>query len=44
MLLFNVLVRASQCLHNRMFSAILKTPVRFFDINPIGEHTVDTVQ
>ncbi|KAI3366042.1 hypothetical protein L3Q82_009871, partial [Scortum barcoo] len=34
--LFNVLVRCAQSLHNRMFSSILKTPVRFFDINPIG--------
>ncbi|XP_028992903.1 multidrug resistance-associated protein 4 isoform X2 [Betta splendens] len=36
LVLFNVLVRCAQCLHNRMFSAILRTPVRFFDINPIG--------
>lgn len=36
LMLFNVLVRCSQSLHNRMFSAILQTPVRFFDINPIG--------
>lgn len=34
--LFNVLVRSAQALHNSMFSAILTTPVRFFDINPIG--------
>ncbi|KAM6985056.1 ATP-binding cassette sub-family C member 4-like [Aplochiton taeniatus] len=33
---FNVLVRAAQTLHNRMFEAILRTPVCFFDINPIG--------
>ncbi|XP_070850344.1 ATP-binding cassette sub-family C member 4-like [Chaetodon trifascialis] len=36
LIMFNVLVRSTQCLHNRMFSAILRTPVRFFDINPIG--------
>lgn len=36
LVLFDVLVRCSQSLHNRMFSAILQTPVRFFDINPIG--------
>ncbi|XP_071321050.1 ATP-binding cassette sub-family C member 4-like [Trachinotus anak] len=36
LVLFNVLVRCTQSLHNRMFSAILRTPVRFFDINPIG--------
>ncbi|KAF6715603.1 Multidrug resistance-associated protein 4 [Oryzias melastigma] len=36
LLLFNVLVRCAQALHNRMFNSILRTPVRFFDINPIG--------
>ncbi|XP_072240755.1 ATP-binding cassette sub-family C member 4-like [Leuresthes tenuis] len=36
LLLFNVLVRCAQSLHNTMFNAILRTPVRFFDINPIG--------
>ncbi|CAG5933599.1 unnamed protein product, partial [Menidia menidia] len=36
LLLFNVLVRSAQSLHNSMFKAILRTPVRFFDINPIG--------
>ncbi|XP_044044179.1 multidrug resistance-associated protein 4 isoform X2 [Siniperca chuatsi] len=36
LVLFNVLVRAAQSLHNRMFNAILRTPVHFFDINPIG--------
>ncbi|KAM9835950.1 ATP-binding cassette sub-family C member 4-like [Aulostomus maculatus] len=36
LLLFNVLVRCAQALHNRMFTSILRTPVRFFDINPIG--------
>uniref|UniRef100_H2SRT7 Cystic fibrosis transmembrane conductance regulator n=1 Tax=Takifugu rubripes TaxID=31033 RepID=H2SRT7_TAKRU len=36
MFLFNVLVRCAQSLHDRMFTAILRTPVRFFDINPIG--------
>nr|XP_033474245.1 multidrug resistance-associated protein 4-like [Epinephelus lanceolatus] len=33
---FNVLVRSAQTLHNSMFNAILRTPVHFFDINPIG--------
>ncbi|KAM3857219.1 ATP-binding cassette sub-family C member 4-like [Diretmus argenteus] len=36
LLLFNVLVKCAQNLHNRMFNAILRTHVRFFDINPIG--------
>ncbi|KAL7370299.1 hypothetical protein ABVT39_025137 [Epinephelus coioides] len=34
--LFHVLVRCTQTLHNRMFNSILRTHVRFFDINPIG--------
>ncbi|XP_074483833.1 ATP-binding cassette sub-family C member 4-like [Sebastes fasciatus] len=34
--LFHVMVRCAQNLHNRMFDCILRTPVRFFDINPIG--------
>ncbi|CAK6954010.1 ATP-binding cassette sub-family C member 4-like [Scomber scombrus] len=33
---FNVLVSSAQTLHNRMFNAILRTPVHFFDFNPIG--------
>lgn len=38
--LFSVLVKCAQSLHNRMFKALLGTPVRFFDINPIGELVV----
>ncbi|XP_042338321.1 ATP-binding cassette sub-family C member 4-like, partial [Plectropomus leopardus] len=34
--LFHVLVRSAQALHNCMFNSILRTHVRFFDINPIG--------
>ncbi|XP_039649300.1 multidrug resistance-associated protein 4-like isoform X2 [Perca fluviatilis] len=34
--LFNMLVRSAQSLHNRMFNSILKSPVHFFDVNPIG--------
>lgn len=37
LLFFHVLVRSAQNLHDSMFSAILRTPVRFFDLNPIGE-------
>eukprot|EP00064_Thunnus_orientalis_P001052 superscaffoldBa00000065_g1053 len=33
---FNVLVSSAQTLHNRMFNAILRTPVHFFDVNSIG--------
>ncbi|XP_034032269.1 multidrug resistance-associated protein 4-like isoform X2 [Thalassophryne amazonica] len=36
LILFNILVRAAQSLHNRMFNAVLRTPVHFFDVNPIG--------
>ncbi|XP_049584650.1 ATP-binding cassette sub-family C member 4 isoform X3 [Syngnathus scovelli] len=33
---FNVLVNSAQTLHNRMFGTILRTPVHFFQNNPIG--------
>ncbi|XP_077392260.1 ATP-binding cassette sub-family C member 4-like isoform X4 [Festucalex cinctus] len=33
---FNVLVSSAQTLHNRMFASILRSPVHFFQINPIG--------
>ncbi|XP_051752880.1 multidrug resistance-associated protein 4 [Ctenopharyngodon idella] len=36
LIMFNALVRAAETLHSRMFNSILRTPVRFFDINPIG--------
>uniref|UniRef100_A0A4W6FWX0 Multidrug resistance-associated protein 4 n=1 Tax=Lates calcarifer TaxID=8187 RepID=A0A4W6FWX0_LATCA len=36
LLFFNILVSSAQTLHNSMFNAILRTPVHFFDINPIG--------
>ncbi|KAM6945546.1 ATP-binding cassette sub-family C member 4 [Aplochiton taeniatus] len=36
LMLFNVLVKSSQNLHNHMFQSILRTPVHFFDVNPIG--------
>uniref|UniRef100_A0A3Q2QNG6 Multidrug resistance-associated protein 4 n=1 Tax=Fundulus heteroclitus TaxID=8078 RepID=A0A3Q2QNG6_FUNHE len=35
-ILFTVLVKSAQSLHNSMFNAILRAPVRFFDVNPIG--------
>ncbi len=38
LIMFNVMVNAAETLHNRMFKSILRTPVRFFDINPIGEY------
>ncbi|MGH0134692.1 UNVERIFIED_CONTAM: hypothetical protein FKN15_036664 [Acipenser sinensis] len=36
LLFFKVLVNSAQTLHNQMFQSILRTPVRFFDINPIA--------
>uniref|UniRef100_A0A3B4B9R6 Uncharacterized protein n=1 Tax=Periophthalmus magnuspinnatus TaxID=409849 RepID=A0A3B4B9R6_9GOBI len=36
LVIFHGLVRSSQSLHNDMFSAVLRSPVRFFDVNPIG--------
>ncbi|XP_069858835.1 ATP-binding cassette sub-family C member 4 [Dipodomys merriami] len=36
LLVFYVLVNASQTLHNKMFESILKAPVLFFDRNPVG--------
>nr|XP_057941813.1 ATP-binding cassette sub-family C member 4-like isoform X2 [Doryrhamphus excisus] len=36
LVIFHGLVRSTQTLHNRMFNAVLRTPVSFFDLNPIG--------
>ncbi|GAA6216134.1 multidrug resistance-associated protein 4-like [Lates japonicus] len=36
LVIFHGLVRSAQTLHNSMFSAVLRTPVHFFDVNPIG--------
>ncbi|XP_039649399.1 multidrug resistance-associated protein 4-like isoform X1 [Perca fluviatilis] len=36
LVIFHGLVRSAQALHNSMFSAVLRTHVRFFDVNPIG--------
>ncbi|XP_019716236.1 multidrug resistance-associated protein 4-like isoform X1 [Hippocampus comes] len=36
LVIFHGLVRSTQTLHNRMFNAVLRTPVLFFDVNPIG--------
>lgn len=38
LIMFNALVNSAEMLHNRMFNSILRAPVRFFDINPIGEY------
>uniref|UniRef100_UPI0037E8F146 ATP-binding cassette sub-family C member 4-like n=1 Tax=Semicossyphus pulcher TaxID=241346 RepID=UPI0037E8F146 len=36
LVIFDSLVRSAQTLHNSMFNAVIRTPVRFFDVNPIG--------
>ena len=36
-LFFYVCVRAAKKLHNKMFTAVMRVPVRFFDVNPIGK-------
>ena len=37
MWMFHVMVSASKNLHNKMFEAIVRCPVAFFDTNPVGE-------
>ncbi|XP_041835127.1 ATP-binding cassette sub-family C member 4-like [Melanotaenia boesemani] len=36
LIMFHGLVKSAKTLHNRMFNAVLRTHVRFFDVNPIG--------
>ncbi|KAM4560262.1 ATP-binding cassette sub-family C member 4-like [Odontesthes bonariensis] len=36
LVIFRGLVKSAQTLHNNMFSAVLRTHVHFFDVNPIG--------
>lgn len=36
---FYILINASQHLHNRMFDAILRAPIYFFDSNPVGKRS-----
>uniref|UniRef100_A0A3Q1GLD7 ATP-binding cassette, sub-family C (CFTR/MRP), member 4 n=1 Tax=Acanthochromis polyacanthus TaxID=80966 RepID=A0A3Q1GLD7_9TELE len=36
LIIFHGLVRSAQILHNRMFSSVVRTPIHFFDVNPIG--------
>ncbi len=37
LLFFQILINASQHLHNRMFAALLRAPIYFFDSNPVGK-------
>ena len=40
MSLYYVCVNSARVLHNRMFNAVLRSPVLFFDTNPIGQCVV----
>ena len=35
---FIILVNAATVLHNRMFEALIRAPMQFFDTNSIGEN------
>ena len=37
MLSYVICLNASRNLHNKMFKAILRAPILFFDTNPVGE-------
>ena len=37
LLFWFVCIHAGQVLHDRMFAAVLRAPIRFFDTNPIGK-------
>ena len=34
---YYICVNAARILHNRMFGAVLRAPIRFFDTSPIGK-------
>lgn len=34
---YKICMTASRSLHNRMFSSLIKAPMRFYEINPSGE-------
>ena len=36
MLFFLLILRSSRLFHNKMFGAVLRAPVLFFDTNPVG--------
>jgi ABC-type multidrug transport system fused ATPase/permease subunit len=38
---FRICMKASVELHGRMFQSVLRTPVKFFDDNPVGELTLE---
>lgn len=37
---YMLLLNAARVLHNRMFQTVLRTPILFFDTNPIGKATL----
>ena len=37
-LFFVALLRSSRLFHNKMFAAVLRAPVLFFDTNPVGRY------
>ena len=37
-LCYLVILAASRSIHNKMMTAVLRTPVLFFDTNPVGEY------
>ncbi len=37
---FQILISASRQLHDKMFKAILRAPIYFFDTNPVGKYAV----
>ena len=39
-LFFLLLLNAARVVHNRMFSRVLRTPILFFDTNPIGLYSL----
>ena len=38
-LCYLVILAASRSIHNKMLTAVLRTPVLFFDTNPVGEYS-----
>ena len=42
LLLLVLVLRASHVLHNKMFKAVLRAPIIFFDTNPIGKVMICT--
>ena len=39
-LFFVLILRSSRLFHNKMFAAVLRVPVLFFDTNPVGRFNI----